>query len=176
MSFEPSNRDIYELLLKLDSKINHIQSQINSFGNNNFEIVPNLSIEKWMDSTLFEKQFLDSLITEDNKDVDCLQEFILFNHKKENIPITIKNKVLYVYCYENETYKWEKFDDFHLKYIIVNIWQKFLDYYLNNESYQKIEQNIRDLQQLKVLKMRYNLYEIQKNRKTILKFLFTLLS
>ena len=110
----------------------------------------NLSIEKWMDSTLFEKQFLDSLITEDNKDVDCLQEFILFNHKKENIPITIKNKVLYVYCYENETYKWEKFDDFHLKYIIVNIWQKFLNYYLNNESYQKIEQNIRDLQQLKV--------------------------
>ena len=98
MSFEPSNRDIYELLLKLDSKINHIQSQINSFGNNNFEIDPNLSIEKWMDSTLFEKQFLDSLITEDNKDVDCLQEFILFNHKKENIPITIKNKVLYVYC------------------------------------------------------------------------------
>ena len=176
MSFEPSNRDIYELLLKLDSKINHIQSQINSFGNNNFEIVPNLSIEKWLDSTSFEKQFLDSLITQDNKDVDCLQEFILFNHKKENIPITIKNKVLYVYCYENETYKWEKFDDFHLKYIIVNIWQKFLNYYLNNESYQKIEQNIRDLQQLKVLKMRYNLYEIQKNRKTILKFLFTLLS
>ena len=65
---------------------------------------------------------------------------------------------------------------FHLKYIIVQVWQKFLDYYLNNESYKKIEQNIRDLQQLKVLKMRYNLYEIQKNRKTILKFLFTLLS
>ena len=176
MSLEPSNREIYELLLKLDIKINHIQNQLNSFGNNNIEIVPNLSIEKWLDSTSFEKQFLDSLITQDNKDVDCLQEFILFNHKKENIPITIKNKVLYVYCYENETYKWEKFDDFHLKYIIVNIWQKFLDYYLNNESYQKIEQNIRDLQQLKVLKMRYNLYEIQKNRKTILKFLFTLLS
>lgn len=176
MSLEPSNRDIYELLLKLDSKINHIQSQINSFGNNNFEIVPNLSIEKWMDSTLFEKQFLDSLITEDNKDVDCFKDLILFNHKKETIPLTIKNKVLYVYCCENETYKWEKFDDFHLKYIIVQVWQKFLDYYLNNESYQKIEQNIRDLQQLKVLKMRYNLYEIQKNRKTILKFLFTLLS
>jgi hypothetical protein len=176
MSFEPSNRDIYELLLKLDSKINHFQSQINSFSNNNFEIVPNLSIEKWMNSTLFEKQFLDSLITEHNKDVDSFKDFILLNHKKETIPLTIKNKVLYVYCSENQTYKWEKFDDFHLKYIIVQVWQKFLDYYLNNEYYQKIEQNIRDLQQLKVIKMRYNLYEIQKNRKTILKFLFTLLS
>jgi len=176
MNIEPSNSDIYELLLKLDTKINNIQNQLNSFGNNTIEIYPNLSIEEWLNSTLFEKHLLDSLVTNDNKDVDCFKEFILLNHKKENIPITIKNKVLYVYCYENETYKWEKFNDFHLKYLIVNVWQKFLDYYLNNEYYQKIEQNIRDLQQLKVIKMRYNLYEIQKNRKTILKFLFTLLS
>ena len=177
MNLEPSNKTIYEFLLKLDNKINNIENRLNQLNQlNQLNIIPNLSIEQWINSTLFEKHFLDSLITEENKDVDCFKEFILFNHKNDTIPLTIKNKVLYVYCYENETYKWEKFDDFHLKYIIIRVWQIYLNYYLNNESYQKTDQNIKDLQHLKVLKMRYNLYENQKNKKNILKFLSTLLS
>ena len=62
-------------------------------------------------------------------------------------------------------------NDEMIHYIIREVWRKFLEYYINSQIEKKTHEELKDIQRLKVVQMKKNLYEVEKTRNDIIKWL-----
>ena len=98
--------------------------------------------------------------------VTAFKEFIKTNHEQQKMPLYSDNKKLYVYL----DFKWECCKDDEIKSIIQDIWRKFLQYIMSiSATYEN--QDEFDILRMKVMKMRQTLSDVEKTRKSILKWL-----
>tara|TARA_Y100000816_G_scaffold249623_1_gene199266 strand:+ start:2751 stop:3278 length:528 start_codon:yes stop_codon:yes gene_type:complete len=167
-----SNEKIYEFLLKLESKIDNLSKDVLSLKNNNINNNQNfISFEEWLENSYVTNDQINTLLLNEKGYIDAFKKFIENNNNNNKIPINFNSKKLCVLKKLNDdNVKWIQCD-FEIEYIIQEIWRKFLDFYMNNKNFEDINIDVKDLHRLKVLQMKQNLYNIEKNRKYILKWL-----
>jgi hypothetical protein len=81
-----------------------------------------------------------------------------------------KNGDLFIYTKNNDICEWVIFDITHMEILTKHIWLKFLKLYTNIEYTLGENEDIRDLQKQKIMNMRIKLYEVDKNRRELMRW------
>lgn len=166
--------EILNILLRLENKIDSLTTRLDTLQLNNKRISstfnpPTLdyTMSQWLDNAQVLENHVHVIIhAEENPIVTAFKEFIKTNHEQQKMPLYSDNKKLYVYLDS----KWECCKDDEIKSIIQDIWRKFLQYIMSiSATYEN--QDEFDVLRMKVMKMRQSLSDVEKTRKSILKWL-----
>ena len=169
---EPTNKDIYELLLKLDKKVNDLTNELNKIKYNKpLDELPDITINQWLENTQIFNEDIEILLYNQDGDISAFKKFISYNNKINKIPIKVNGKKTDVCIEENGKKEWMRVNDEMIHYIIREVWRKFLEYYINSQIEKKTHEELKDIQRLKVVQMKKNLYEVEKTRNDIIKWL-----
>ena len=166
MNNEPCMKDLYELVLKLNDKIDRLETIIKS-NNCSFTIdtPPATDIIEWTKNSAIIMDDMDVLYN--SHCIDAMKKFILRNHNTSPIPIMFKKNTLYVY----EVSGWIKFSEEHLSIMVRDIWCKFLSIHMQIKNDMSIEETVRDYRMKHTLEMRLNIYDVKKNRAELLRWI-----
>lgn len=162
-----SNEEIYDLLLKISEKVDTLEKKIN----NDFECLPepSLTIDEWLENTSVTPTYIDQLVSYKEGTMDAFKAFVLDNHQNESLPIFTKKRKSFLAVNDNQQKVWKQLEQ-TLEYFIKEIWRKFLKYSIDN-PFQNLHQDVIDVYKQKIMVMRKHLYEVEKNKKEILKWL-----
>ena len=161
MSNEPSLRDLYELILQLNAKIDRMEKtiKINKSANSFSVDVPASNIVEWIENCQVNTEDI-GMVYDENGCVAAIKNCILRNHNTSPIPLAyIKNK-LYVY----ESCEWSKWTEDNLHVLVRDIWRKFVYLHMHTEPDPSLEDEIKDFHRGRILEMRKKIYEVKNNR------------
>ena len=166
---QPTNQELYTLILNLEHKIDLLNNKISSLSSNNSQIIlPDITIDEWIENANVIENQINILVTEQYGHIEAFKNFILLNNETNKIPILF-NKQLSVCVLDNESKQLKKMDDLILQKIIQDIWMKFLTFYRQQPPSDIIEE-LKDIHMQKVMQMRTKI-DNEKNRKNIIKWL-----
>tara|TARA_Y100000816_G_C25901285_1_gene470153 strand:+ start:93 stop:617 length:525 start_codon:yes stop_codon:yes gene_type:complete len=169
---EPSNKDIYELLLKLDKKVNDLANELNKIKFNKPTVeIPDITIEQWLENTQVCNEHIEILLSNQDGHMSAFKKFISYNNNNNKIPIKTNGKKIDVCIEQNGNKDWAKINDENIHYIIRETWRKFLEHYISSQMEQRTHEELKDIQKLKVMQMKKNLYEVERTRMELIKWL-----
>lgn len=169
---EITNTQIFEIISRLEKKIDKLSNEVNTLKQNKSQIEsPCITIEEWLEMAKVNEHQVNTLLTNEDGYINAFKNFILNNNKSEKIPLTINKKKLDIFVNNDGEKGWTKCNDENLQFIIQEIWIKFVDFYIHSNIDSDIQEELRDLNKLKVLQMRKILFETDKNKKEIIKWL-----
>lgn len=166
-------QNILEALQRLEQKVDNLTLEIKTMKNYNSGLAePNQTIEEWLQSSHVQSTHINQLFTQQDGTINAFKNFILSNNEKDKMPISFNNKKLNLFCEEKNGVKtWIHCNDENLGQIICEVWRKFLEFYLSLPEDNSIHEDVIFLQKQKILQMRSELYDVQKTKKEILKWL-----
>ncbi len=169
---EPTNKDIYELLLKLDKKVDHLTNELNKIKFNKPTIeVPDITIEQWLENTQVCNEHIEALLSSQDGHMNAFKKFISYNNNNNKMPIMMNGKKINICIEQNGNKDWTKINDENINYIFRETWRKFLEHYINSQIEQRTHEELKDIQKLKVMQMRKNLFEVEKTKNDLIKWL-----
>ena len=133
--------------------------------------LPDITINQWLENTQIFNEDIEILLFNQDGDISAFKQFISYNNKINKIPIKVNGKKTDVCIEENGKKEWMIVNDEMIHYIIREVWRKFLEYYINSQIEKKTHEELKDIQRLKVVQMKKNLYEVEKTRNDIIKWL-----
>lgn len=163
--------DLYEIINKLEAKINILTDHIKGLPKSKMDYQPNQTIQEWLEKSNVSSNNIHKLFTTEDGTVNAFKDFIVYNNKNDKIPISLDGKKLNLFCEEDCVKKWKRCDDDNLNKFITEIWRKFLEFYTKMPIDNSINEDIMFLQKQKVLQMRSQLCDVEKTKKRILKWL-----
>ena len=163
-----SNEEIYDLLLKLSQKVDILEKKLSNYG---FEYLPepSLTIDEWLENTSVTQTYIDQLVSYKEGTMDAFKSFVLDNHQNESLPIYKNKRKSFLAVNDNEQKVWKQLEQ-SLEYFIQEIWRKFVKYSLDN-PFKNVHDDVIDIYKQKIMSMRKQLYEVEKNKREILKWL-----
>ena len=163
MAHEPSLKDLYDLVLQLNAKIDRMEKTIKTITNTNTNSfsadVPESTIVEWIVNCEVNEEDI-SMVYDNNGCISAIKNCILRNNDTTPIPIISNKNTLYVY----ESSGWSKWTEEHLHVLVRDIWRKFVFLHIHAEPDPLLEDDMKDFQRRRILEMRQKIYDIKKNR------------
>jgi hypothetical protein len=197
-----TNEELHEIVIKLSKKVELLENEITQLKNNNItkrkkydisELIPkpNITLSEWMDELIVKEDYINDIFEPGYGVIHAFKRCILENINKsktnfvEKLPFYKHNKNgdLFIYNIKNNNYdvdrdinerEWSIFNITTIELITKCIWLKFLKIYMENEYKFSDNEDIRDLQKQKIMSMRIHLYEIEKNRRELIRWFIRL--
>lgn len=175
MNTEPTITDLYNLIGKLNDKIDRLErkvEQINTQTNNG----PTWSTEnvksmiEWAKDAEINPEHMQCMFNMNINTIDAFKRCVLYNHDQSGEVAPFRRYRNRTYVMDDES-KWVKWTDEHTRILITIIWQKFVGVEL---TYEHENDDIRMLSKKRVVGMRKELYEIKKNRVDINRWIGTI--
>lgn len=168
---EITNREIYELLVRLERKVDKLNEDVSKLKINKqkHQDVPNQTIQEWIEEATVSNEDIKTLLSSQDGTLEAFKKFIISNNDSKKIPLMNNGKRLNVYSENDGEKNWRNCNDENVQYIIRETWRKFLQHYLSSIDY-SMDVEVIDIQKLKVMQMRKNLYEVDKNKKELIKW------
>lgn len=159
---EPTIAELYELVRSLHAKIDKL-----SVGGQTTSALPNpeLNLADWIHQCVVTKEHLE--IAVDNRQIEAFQQCILYNSVVMQLPIATIDKKTLVY---DDTGKWTKITDEHLRVLIRDMWRKFVHYNLSTLS-ETSDDDTQDVRRRMIIDMRRILYDVRKNRAEVMRWI-----
>jgi len=165
-----TNEEIYDLLMKLSQKIDNLESKLQYVQKTEAAMPePSLSIEEWLDEASVEQSYINILVSTSDGIMAAFKLFVSNNNNKLQLPLFTYKRKTYVTVTKDDLKKWQPLDQAS-EYFVREIWRKFVKYTLDN-PFQGVHPDIVDIYKQRIMAMRKNLYEVEKNKKEILKWL-----
>jgi len=165
-----SNEEIYELLMNISQKIDNLEYKLQYVQNSEAAMPePSLTIDEWLEESLVEESYIHMLVSSKDGTMEAFKQFVLDTHNRLNIPVLTYKRKTYLAILKDELKKWQPLDQ-ALEYFVREIWRKFVKYTLDN-TFQGVHLDIVDVYKQKAMALRKHLYDVEKNRKEILKWL-----
>ena len=125
------------------------------------------TIENWETNVSIDNKILETLFGGEELNTS-FQEILISLNKKEKLPFHLKSKKIYVKT--STANNWDDFEKDHYNSFVTCLWQKILQYYLNNSfSRETVEQEVRDHKL--ILSIRKTFCDVGKNKKQLIKFI-----
>ena len=159
MSNEPSLKELYDLILQLNTKIDRMERAIKTNTHSLSVDVPEGNMADWIENCQVTTVDL-GMVYDNNGCVAALKNCILRNHNTSPIPLAYIKNTLYVY----ESCGWSKWTEEHLHVLVRDIWRKFLYVHMHAEPDPLLEDEMKDFQRSRILEMRKKIYEVKNNR------------
>jgi hypothetical protein len=159
MTNEPSLKDLYDLILQLNAKIDRMEQAIKTNTNSFSTDIPESTIIEWISNCEVSKEDI-GMVYDNNGCIAAIKNCILRNHNTVTIPLIYNKNTLYVY----ESSGWSKWTEEHLHVLIRDIWRKFVYFHMHAESDPSIDDDMKDFQRKRILEMRQKIYDVKKNR------------
>ena len=163
MAHEPSLKDLYDLVLQLNAKIDRMEKTIKTIKNTNTNIfsedVHESTIVEWIVNCEVNEEDI-GMVYDNNGCIAAIKNCILRNNYTTPIPIISNKNTLYVY----ESSGWSKWTEEHLHVLVRDIWRKFVFLHIHAEPDPLLEDDMKDFQRRRILEMRQKIYDIKKNR------------
>jgi hypothetical protein len=191
-----TNEELYEIIIKLSNKVELLENEIIQLKmaksrNKKYDIStlipkPNMILSDWIYGLIIKDEHIHSIFTPSCGVVYAFKQCILDNleiskknsnkdsYKDSCLKIPFykhnKNGDLFIYTKNNDICEWVIFDTTHMAILTKDIWLKFLKLYTKIENTLGENEDIRDLQKQKIMNMRIKLYEVDKNRRELMKW------
>jgi len=192
-----TNEELYEIIIKLSNKVEVLENEIIQLKicktrNRKYDIStlipkPNMILSEWIHELIIKDEHIHSIFTPSCGIVYAFKQCILDNLEISNkdfnkdstkddscrkIPFYkhYKNGDLFIYDNKNDIGEWFIFDTAHMEMLTKHIWLKFLKLYTKIENTLGENEDIRDLQKQQIMSMRIKLYEVDKNRRELMKW------
>ena len=195
-----TNDELHEIVIKLSKKVELLENEITQLKHKSAkkskkydisELIPkpNITLSQWIDELTVKEDYIHDIFEPGYGVIYAFKRCILDNINKsktnfvEKLPFYKHNKngELFIYNIKNnnydmdyETYEWSIFNITTIELITKCIWLKFLKIYMENECKFSNNEDIRDLQKQKIMSMRIQLYEIEKNRRELIRWFIRL--
>lgn len=186
-----TNIELYELLIKLSKKVELLENEVSMLKNTikitntkckKYDISclihkPNMNLSEWISNVIVEEKHIYYIFNTEYGVMYAFKQCIIDNIKIESeLPFYkhVKNGDLYIYDNKNDICEWVIFDITHMEIITKHIWLKFLKLYMQIQYTLSENEDIRDLQKQKIMNMRIKLYEVDKNRRELIKWFASL--
>ena len=187
-----TNTELYELVIKLSNKVELLENELcilkNTIKTTNakckkYDISllihkPNMNLSEWISYVIVESKDIHNIFNAEYGVMYVFKQCIIDNIKNSRkysdseLPFYkhFKNGDLYIYDNKNGINEWVIFDTVHMEILTKHIWLKFLKLYTEIEDTLSDNIDIRDLQKQKIMNMRIKLYEVDKNRRELIKW------
>jgi hypothetical protein len=192
-----TNDELYEIVIKLSKKVELLENEITQLKSKSAkskkydisELIPkpNITLSQWMDELIVKEDYIHDIFEPGYGVIHAFKRCILENINKTNFVEKLpfykhnKNGDLFIYNiknnnmdYETNQCEWSIFNTTTIELITKCIWLKFLKIYMENEYKFSDNEDIRDLQKQKIMSMRIHLYEIEKNRRELIRWFIRL--
>lgn len=196
-----TNEELHEIVVKLSKKVELLENEMKQLKTNRTkhakydisELIPkpNITLSQWIDQLIIKEDYIHDVFYPGYGVIHAFKQCILDNINKSQSEIDgklpfykhNKNGDLFIYNtknnnydmdYETNKYEWSIFSITHIELITKCVWLKFLKIYMENEYKFSDNEDIRDLQKQKIMSMRIQLYEIEKNRRELIKWFIRL--
>jgi hypothetical protein len=191
-----TNIELYELVIKLSKKVELLENEVSVLKNTikitrtkykNYDISslihkPHVNLSDWICNIVIENKHIHDIFNPDYGIMYSFKQCIIDNIKnskkgdESELPFYkhVKNGDLYIYNNKNDICEWVIFDITHMEILTKHIWLKFLKLYMKIEYTLSENEDIRDLQKQKIMNMRIKLYEVDKNRRELMKWFSSL--
>jgi hypothetical protein len=186
-----TNIELYELVIKLSKKVELLENEVSVLKNTikttrtkckNYDISslihkPHMNLSEWISNVIVEEKHIYYIFNTEYGVMYAFKQCIIDNIKIESeLPFYkhAKNGDLYIYDNKNDICEWFIFDTTHMEILTKHIWLKFLTLYMKIQYTLSENEDIRDLQKQKIMNMRIKLYEVDKNRRELIKWFASL--
>jgi hypothetical protein len=188
-----TNEELYEIIIKLSNKVELLENEIiqlkmSKSRNKKYDISalmpkPNMILSDWIYGLIIKDEHIHSIFTPSCGVVYAFKQCILYNLELSNkddscikMPFYkhYKNGDLFIYTKNNDICQWVIFDAAYMEILTKDIWLKFLKLYTKIENTLGENEDIRDLQKQQIMNMRIKLYEVDKNRRELMKWFSSL--
>ena len=192
-----TNEELYEIIIKLSNKVELLENEIiqlkmSKTRNRKYDIStlipkPNMILSEWIYGLIIKDEHIHNIFTPNCGIIYAFKQCILDNLEISNKDFNkddscikmpfykhYKNGDLFIYDNKNGIGEgigeWVIFDTAHIEIITKHIWLKFLKLYTKIENTLGENEDIRDLQKQQIMSMRIKLYEVDKNRRELMKW------
>jgi hypothetical protein len=188
-----TNEELYEIIIKLSNKVELLENEIiqlkmSKTRNRKYDIStlipkPNMILSEWIHGLIIKDEHIHNIFTPSCGIIYAFKQCILDNleisnkdSNKDDSCIKIpfykhcKNRELFIYTKNNDICEWVIFDTTHIEILTKDIWLKFLKLYTKIENTLGENEDIRDLQKQQIMSMRIKLYEVDKNRRELMRW------
>jgi hypothetical protein len=188
-----TNEELYEIIIKLSNKVELLENEIiqlkmSKSRNKKYDIStlipkPNMILSDWIYGLIIKDEHIHSIFTPSCGVVYAFKQCILYNLELSNkddscikMPFYkhYKNGDLFIYTKNNDICQWVIFDAAYMEILTKDIWLKFLKLYTKIENTLGENEDIRDLQKQQIMNMRVKLYEVEMNRRELMKWFSSL--
>lgn len=187
-----TNEELYEIIIKLSNKVELLENEIIQLKmcrnkNKKYDIStlipkPNMILSEWIHGLIVKDEHIHNIFRPERGVVYAFKQCILDNLEMSNkdsnkdsclkIPFYkhYKNGDLFIYDNKNDICEWVILDTKHMEMLTKDIWLKILKLYTKIENTLSENEDIRDLQKQQIMSMRIKLYEVDKNRRELMKW------
>lgn len=165
-----TNENIYELLLKMSEKIDHMDKEIQRLKvkTDDFPPIPEITLNIWIEKSVVNYDHVIIMLNHNNGTIEAFKQFIQYNNSNIKLPSFTKKNKLYVPFMYNDEVSWKSLDEV-LNYFIQEVWRKFVEFILHTSL--QIQTDMLDLYKQQILSMRTKLCAVNKNKQEIIKWL-----
>ena len=191
-----TNDELYEIVIKLSKKVESLENEVNvlkttikttntrykKYDISSLIHKPHMNLSEWISHVIVEEKHINHVFNTEYGVIYAFKQCIndnINNSKKYSeteLPFYkhLKNGDLYIYDNKNDVSEWVIFDTTHMEMLTKHIWLKILKLYAKIEYTLSENEDIRDLQKQKIMSMRIKLYEVDKNRRELMKWFASL--
>jgi hypothetical protein len=164
-----TNEDIYELLLKISQRIDILENK--QMNIQCAEPFPELdfSSDEWLEQAYVTTTHINILVLTKDGPIEAFKQFILSNNENIKLPLVTLKRKTYLAIMENDIRKWQLLE-YALENLVKDVWRKFVQYQISN-PFKDVNQDTIDIYKQKIMAMRRNIWEVDKNKKELLKWL-----
>jgi len=180
MAFEPSNADLYNIIHRLNGKIENLERKIDKITENReFNVEKHRSklgldtpelFEDWSTTFNISRDHYELVFALSGGVVEAFKQMLLDNID-ENTPLFKYKRAVYVYMLVDGEPEWCLFNEENLRIITQEIWRKTLAFQLAHLNTDDDNDDVRDVKRRVVLQMRQKLFETRKTKQYIYKWL-----
>tara|TARA_B110000483_G_C18178710_1_gene536066 strand:+ start:694 stop:1206 length:513 start_codon:yes stop_codon:yes gene_type:complete len=164
-----TNEDIYELLLKISQRIDILENkQMNIQCAESFPEL-DFSSDEWLEQAYVTTTHINILVLTKDGPIEAFKQFVLSNNENIKLPLFTLKRKTYLAIMENDIRKWQLLE-YALENLVKDVWRKFVQYQISN-PFKDVNQDTIDVYKQKIMAMRRNIWEVDKNKKELLKWL-----
>ena len=173
MNSEPTLRDIYDMMVKLNDRMERLERNMESNPDIGWSMEHLKTISDWADDAVVNHDHLSCLFETDNNTLIAFKKCVVFNRDEldSELPVRKRKNTVYVL---NDDRRWVKWSDENTRLFIQVIWQKFIGLDVNTPADPSFDDDINLLRRKTVIGMRKTLYDVKKNRSHITAWIGTL--
>jgi hypothetical protein len=173
MNNEPTLRDIYDMMVRLNDRMERIERNIESNHDISWSTDHLKTISDWTGGAIVNLDHLSCLFETDNNTLPAFKKCIMFNRETADNELPVRKHKNTVYVL-NDDRRWAKWNDENTRLFIQVIWQKFIGLDVNTPPDPSCGDDINLLRRKSVIGMRKTLYDVKKNRAQINAWIGTL--
>ena len=173
MNSEPTLRDLYDMMVKLNDRMERIERNMVSNPDMAWSTEDLKPMSDWIRDVVVNGDHLSCLFETDNNSFTAFKQCILFNRDElgNELPVRKHKNTVYVL---NDDRRWVKWNDENTRLLVQIIWQKFVGLDVNTPADPSCDVDMNLLRRKSVIGMRKTLYDVKKNRAQINAWIGTL--